>query len=161
MTNFEKYKDELMKTKENFGFSKTKQKIGVCAWVNNNIETVKCEDCLFDEPSICCCDSEKIKWLYKEADEPVLTNNELELIKALNKATGKEWKYILRTISNKILIFCNNSRTVMMSSDFANSLYYSNEDYIVIDENNKTLFKNIKFDDRIYDIKNKKFIKIK
>jgi hypothetical protein len=49
----------------------------------------------------------------------------------------------------------------MLSCDLANSLYYSNEDYIVIDENNKTLFKNIKFDDRIYDIKNKKFIKIK
>jgi hypothetical protein len=161
MTNGEKYKDDLMKIEGDFGFSKTKQKIGVCYCADDNIETVECEDCLFNELPTCCYESEKIKWLYKEADEPVLTNNELELIKALNKATGKEWKYILRTISNKILIFCNNSRTVMMSSDFANSLYYSNEDYIVIDENNKTLFKNIKFDDRIYDIKNKKFIKIK
>jgi hypothetical protein len=161
MTNGEKYKDDLMKIEGDFGFSKTKQKIGVCYCADDNIETVECEDCLFNELPTCCYESEKIKWLYKEADEPVLTNNELELIKALNKATGKEWKYILRTISNKILIFCNNSRTVMMSSDFANSLYYSNEDYIVIDENNKTLFKNIKFDDRIYDIENKKFIKIK
>jgi hypothetical protein len=161
MTNFEKYKDDLMKIKGDFGFSKTKQEIRACYYENNDVETIGCEDCLFNELPTCCYESEKIKWLYKEADEPVLTEDDFEFIKALNKATGKEWKYILRTISNKILIFCNNSRTVMLSNDFANSLYYSNEDYIVIDENNKTLFKNIKFDDRIYDIKNKKFIKIK
>jgi hypothetical protein len=153
MTNFEKYKNDLMKIEGKFAFDKNTKKIIRCA------DSINCENCLFDMGN--CYESDRIKWLYEEYKEPILSDNELEFIKALNKATGKEWKYILRTISNKILIFCNNSRTVMLSSDFANSLYYSNEDYIVIDENNKTLFKNIKFDDRIYDIKNKKFIKIK
>jgi hypothetical protein len=154
MTNFEKYKEDLLKIEGSFAFDKNAKKITRCN------ASMNCKDCLFDEGN--CYESDKIKWLYEEyKKEPVLSDDELKLIKALNKATGKEWKYILRTISNKILIFCNASRPVIMSSDFANSLYYSNEDYIVIDENNKTLFKNIKFDDRIYDIENKKFIIIK
>jgi hypothetical protein len=153
MTNFEKYKDDLMKIEGCFAFNKNTKKITRCD------DSIICKDCLFEMEHP--CENGKIKWLCEEYEEPILSDDELEFIKALNKATGKEWKYVLRTISNKILIFCNNSRTVMLSCDLANSLYYSNEDYIVIDENNKTLFKNIKFDDRIYDIKNKKFIKIK
>jgi hypothetical protein len=160
MTNFEKYKDDLMKTKGDFGFSKTKQKIGVCGWVNNNIETVKCEDCLFDEPSTCCCDSEKIKWLYKEADEPVLTNNELELIKALNKATGKEWKFIGRNKIGEVILFTDEP----LIQNNAFGIYFKKEKGYCLYMNGNYLFSNIAYDAGgcgLYDIENKVYHKYK
>jgi hypothetical protein len=158
MTNFEKYKDDLMKTEEDFGFSKTKQKIGVCGWVNNNIETVKCEDCLFDEPSTCCCDSEKIKWLCKEAD--VLTNDELEFIRVLGKIKKTKYKFIARSLDGQIIFFTCKPSVFFQFAQTGNYYYYTNrKNYVVFFEDVKDLFQGIKNKDGLYDIINKRFIK--
>jgi hypothetical protein len=160
MTNFEKYKDDLMKTKGDFGFSKTKQKIGVCAWVNNNIETVKCEDCLFDEPSTCCCDSEKVKWLCKEADESVLTNDDFEFIKVLEKIKKTKYKFIAKSLSGHVTLFVSKPFIYPQSTRTGNYYHYTNrKNCVVFFEDTKDLFQGIKGKDGLYDIENKCFIK--
>jgi hypothetical protein len=154
MTNFEKYKDDLMKIEGDFGFSKTKQKIGVCYCADDNIETVECEDCLFNELPTCCYESEKIKWLYKEADEPVLTNDELELIKSISKVVEKEIKYMARDNLNNMRFFETKPKINVLRN------YYSlNECSIFIEVMNGDIFHGIQHKDGLYDIENKCFIK--
>ena len=65
MTNFEKYREEILKITQNgnhFAVPKKAQVPMVCT-------RLSCIDCLFGG----CCEPEKIRWLYEEAVEPVLT----------------------------------------------------------------------------------------
>ena len=140
MTNFEKYKDDLMKIEGEFAVDKNTREIVKC---NSNIE---CEDCLLNSG---CSESNKIKWLHEEYKKSILSDDELELIKALNKVMGKEYKYIIRDRVGLIRFFETKPRI--------NEL--KNYGYIYIGSNYGILFPNITHKDGIYDIKNKCFIK--
>lgn len=60
MTNFEKYKDEMLNLKGGVAFSNGK--IVSC-------ETLRCEDCSFYKNDGKQCDIEFIKWLYEDDGE--------------------------------------------------------------------------------------------
>lgn len=94
MTNFEKYKDELIKIEGDFAFDKNTREVVGCNTLNGVERRIECEDCLFNSGN--CFESDKIKWLYSEYKEPVLSDDELELIKAISKATDKAYKYLTR-----------------------------------------------------------------
>jgi hypothetical protein len=146
MTNFEKYKDNLMKIEGCFAFDKNTKKIIRCA------DSISCEHCLFDTKN--CCEKSKIKWLYEEYKEPTLSDDELELINILNKINGKKYKYICRN-GNSLVLFSEKPPMAKWGVRFADS------NYLIITEHNnaKNLFLNIKFEDGLYDIENKCFIK--
>lgn len=154
MTNFEKYKDDLIKIEGAFAFDKEQQKIVGCRDSADGIEEcIDCKDCLFNNTQY-CFESDKIKWLYKEYEPPVLSDDELELIKAIGKATKKEYKYLARQ-EGKIYLFTN--KPFVHRSSFGNS-YISNYYFTYISDINETLFKNIENEIGIYDIENKIFI---
>jgi hypothetical protein len=142
MTNFEKYKDDLMKMEGCFAFDKNTKKITRCN------ASMNCKDCLFDEGN--CYESDKIKWLYEEYKEPILSDDELELINILSKVNGKKYKYI-----------CRNCNSVFLFSEKPPMDRLDKCKYFIITEhsNVKNLFLNIKFEDGLYDIENKCFIK--
>lgn len=146
MTNFEKYKNDLMKIKGCFAFDKAQQRVTKCdAHIN-------CKDCLFDEGE--CFESDKIEWLYKEYEPPVLSDDELELIKAISKATNKEYKYLAKQ-EGKVYLFTN--KPFVHRGAFGNS-YTSNDYFAYISDKDETVFQNIKNEIGIYDIENKIFI---
>lgn len=149
MTNFEKYKDKLIKIKGDFAFDKDTEEIVGCNTLNGIERRIECEDCLFNSGN--CFESDKIKWLYSECKEPILSNNELELINVLSKISGKEYKYIARN-GHRAFLFADkppiDEYGVLLSR--CNHLDISGH----ID-----LFSNIKFTDGVYDIENKCFIK--
>ena len=150
MTNFEKYKDDLMKIEGSFAFDKNTREIVGCDTSDGVERCIVCEDCLFHEGD--CFESDKIKWLYSEYKEPILSNDELELIKALNKAMGKEYKYIARDLHGVIRLF-------EIKPDIGKSgNYYGEYTYIDIASGDKVSFPNITHKDGLYDIKNKCFI---
>ena len=147
MTNFEKYKDDLMKIEGDFAFDRNTEKIVRCD------NCINCGDCMFNSTG--CLDSDKIYWLCKEHRESILSNGELELIKALNKAMGKEYKYIARDTTRNIRFFeTKPNRNVLKN-------YYNLVDgYTYMGIQYGLLFPNIKFEDGLYDIENKCFIKV-
>lgn len=147
MTNFEKYKDDLMKIEGTFAFDKNTREIVGCDTTDGIKRCIKCEDCLFNLGN--CSESDKIQWLCKEYKELVLSDDELELIKAFNKAMGKEYKYIIRDRVGLIRFFETKPRI--------NEL--KNYGYIYIGSNYGILFPNITHKDGLYDIRNKCFIK--
>lgn len=144
MTNFEIYKDELLKIEGEFALDKTKQRIIECG------TDIDCEDCIFNEN---CFESDKIKWLYKEYESPVLSDDEIELIKAIGEATKKEYKYLTRQ-KGKIYLFTN--KPFVHRGAFGNS-YTSNNYFVYISDKDETLFQNIENEIGIYDIKNNIF----
>ena len=154
MTNFEKYKDDLMKIEGSFAFDKNTREIVGCDTSDGVERCIVCEDCLFHEGD--CFESDKIKWLYSEYKEPILSNDELELIKVLSKINGKEYKYIAK-YRNHIYLFSNKP-----PMDKYGILFTSICDYLNINIYNESmdLFSNIKFEYGLYDIKNKCFIKV-
>ena len=91
MTNFEKYKDDLMKIEGTLAFDKNTREVVGCGC--DSTRRIDCEDCLFNAGN--CSEGDKIKWLYEEYKEPILSDNELELIKALNKSMGKNINILL------------------------------------------------------------------
>lgn len=146
MTNFEKYKDDLTKIKGRFAFDKNTKKIVRC---DNRID---CKDCLFDN---CCLESNKIEWLYKEYEEPILSDDELELIKILSKINGKEYKYIYRS-RYRVFLFSEKPPIDKFGVRFTDKCKY-----LLIDNRKdaKNLFSNIKHKDGLYDIEDECFIK--
>lgn len=143
MTNFEKYKDDLMKIEGNFAFNKVKRRVIECG------TDIDCEDCIFNGN---CFEDVKIKWLYKEYKEPILSDDELELINILSKINGKEYKYIAK-----------NGRCAFLFADKPlideyGALLNSREHLDI--SGRIDLFSNIKFTDGLYDIKNKCFIEV-
>ena len=144
MTNFEKYKDDLMKIEGSFAFDKNTRKIGRC----DTEDGIACEDCLFNAGT--CFEGDKIQWLCEEYKEPILSDDELELIKAFNKVMGKEYKYVARDTGGLIRFF-------ETKPSIDKSKNYYGHTYIGIQ--NGKLFPNLKFKDGLYDIENKCFIK--
>ena len=135
-------------------FDKEQQKIVGCRDSADGIEEcIDCEDCLFNNTQY-CFESDKIEWLCKEYEPPVLLNNELELINAISKATNKEYKYLAKQ-KGKIYLFTN--KPLVHRGTFGNS-YTSNNYYAYISDKDETLFQNIKNEIGIYDIENKIFI---
>ena len=152
MTNFEMYKDELMEIDGEFSFDKNTRKIGRC----DDADDIDCENCIFNEGN--CFESDKLKWLYSEYKNseyktPILSDDELELIKALNKAMGKEYKYAARDTDGLIRFFEIKPSINVLKN------YYNIHGYTYIGSNNGVLFSNITHKDGLYDIKNKCFIK--
>ncbi|MBQ3943342.1 MAG: hypothetical protein II669_03405 [Elusimicrobia bacterium] len=147
MTNFEKYKDYLMKIDGEFAFNKNTREILSCS------SCINCDDCIFNERN--CAESDKIKWLCKEYEEPILSDDELELIKAISKATNKEYKYLAKQ-EGKIYLFTD--KPFVHCSAFGNS-YTSNRYFAYISDKDETLFQNIENESGIYDIENKTFTK--
>ena len=144
MTNFEKYKDDLMKIEGEFAVDKYTRGIVKC---NSNIE---CEDCLLNSG---CSEKDKMKWLYEEYKKPILSDDELELIKALNKAMGKEYKYIARDTDGFIRFFETKPCINVLKN------YYNKYGYTYIGSKDGVLFSNITHKDGLYDIENKCFVK--
>lgn len=99
-------------------------------------------------------ESDKIEWLYKEYESPVLSDDELELIKAISKATNKKYKYLAKQ-KGKIYLFTN--KPLVHHDTFGNS-YTSDNYFAYISDKNETLFQNIENEIGIYDIENKIFI---
>ena len=147
MTNFEKYKDDLMKIEGEFAFNKNTREILRCDG------RISCKDCIFNEWN--CTGSDKIKWLCKEYEKPILSDDELELIKAISKVTNKEYKYLAKQ-EGKIYLFTN--KPFVHCSAFGNS-YTSNRYFAYISDKDETLFQNIENESGIYDIENKTFTK--
>lgn len=148
MTNFEKYKDVLMKMNGDFAVDKNSKKIAECNTLGDAERGIDCVDCIFYDES--CFDSDKLKWLYSEYEEPILSNDELELINILSKINGKEYKYIYRN-GNYVFIFSDKQNINKCGMTLDES------DYIEI-TGRTDLFSNIKSEHGLYDIKNKCFI---
>jgi hypothetical protein len=129
-------------------FDKNAKKITRCN------ASINCKDCLFAEWD--CSESEKIKWLYEEYKEPILSDNELELINSLSKINGKKYKYICRNC-NSVFLFSEKPPMDKFGVRFTDKC-----NYLIITEhsNDKSLFLNIKFEYGLYDIENECFIKI-
>ena len=146
MTNFKKYKEDLMKIKGRFAFNKNTREIVRC---DNHIDY---EDCIFNDIED-CIESDKIEWLYKKYEEPILSDDELELISIIGKINGKDYKYIARDLYDIIRLF-------EIKPDIGKSgHYYGEYTYIDSASGNEILFSNITHKDGLYDIKNKCFIK--
>lgn len=152
MTNFEIYKEDLMKIEGHFAIDKARRRVVGCG-ADGLEECIDCKDCLFNDAQY-CLESDKIKWLYKEYDPPVLSDDELELIKAISKATNKEYKYLARQ-DGKIYLFTN--KPFVHCGAFGNS-YTSNNYFAYISDRDEILFQNIENKIGIYDIKNKIFM---
>lgn len=151
MTNFEKYKDDLMEIEGSFAFNKYTEKIVKCGW------NISCSDCAFD---FNCLESSKIKWLRKEYEESILSDKELELIKVLGKVTGINYKYIAKDAYGGIELFVRKPCFGKLEN------YYSEYEYTYVDIASKDKsgdevlsFPNITYEDGLYDIENKCFIK--
>lgn len=146
MTNFEKYKEDIMKIDGSIAFDKTTRKVIECCNVS------KCENCEFNEN---CYESVKIKWFYKEYVPQVLTDNGIDLINTLSKINEKKYKYITRN-GNRVFLFFDKPPIDKYGVRFTSGC-----NYLIITENNNTknLFLNIKFEYGLYDIENKCFIK--
>jgi hypothetical protein len=152
MTNLEKYKDDLMKIEGCFAFNKNTKKITRCD------ASMNCRDCLIGAGD--CYESDKIKWLYEEYKEPILSDNELKLIKALNKATGKEWKFIGRNKIGEVILFTDEP----LIQNNAFGIYFKKEKGYCLYMNGNYLFSNIAYDAGgcgLYDIENKVYHKYK
>ena len=143
MTNFEKYKDDLMEIEGVFAFNKHTKKIVKC---NKNIS---CRDCVFN---FNCLERNKIKWLYEEHEEFILSDNELKLIKDISEVTNKEYKYVHRS-GNHVLLFCDKPPIDKYG------ILLDETDYIDI-SGHMHLFSNIEFMNGLYDIKDECFIEI-
>lgn len=145
MRKFEAYKDDLMKIEGEFAVDKNTREIVRC---NSNIE---CEDCLFNSG---CSERDKIRWLYEEYEKLILSDDELELIKTLNKVLGKEYKYVARDKYNVIRLY-------EIKPNGKSGTYYGAYTYIDggVGSEGRILFPNIMHKDGLYDIENKCFIK--
>lgn len=152
MTNFEIYKDDIIKLEGDFAVDKNTKEIVGCNTLDDIERCIDCVDCIFNNE--CCFKSTKIKWLCEEYEEPILSDDELELIKAIGKATKKEYKYLAKQ-EGKIYFFTN--KPFVHRGAFGNS-YTSNNYYACISEKDETLFQNIDNEIGIYDIENKIFI---
>jgi len=148
MTNFEKYKDDLMKIEGIFAFDKNTRKVAEC----DTTDGIACEDCLFN--SMDCYEGNKIRWLCEEYKEPILSDDELEFIKVLSKISEKKIKYIHKT-SHRVFLFSDKPPIDKYGILLDKSNYYDLSGYGYID-----LFPNIKFTDGLYDIENKCFIEV-
>lgn len=146
MTNFEKYKDDLIKTEGDFAFNKNTRKVVRCD------RHINCKDCLFISRS--CSEVGKIQWLYEECEPLVLSDDELELIKAIGKVTKKEYKYAARDADGVIRLYETKPCTDKSGN------YYGEYTYADIGTWDR-LFSNITHKDGLYDIENKCFIKEK
>ena len=149
MTNFEKYKDDLIKIEGSFAIDKNTKEIVGCNTLNGVERRIECEDCIFNDGN--CFESDKIKWLYEEYKPPVLSDDELELINILSKINGEEYKYIRRS-SRCIYIYSDKPNIDKYGIILNGSNYLEIADHI-------DLFPNIKLKDGVYDIENKCFIK--
>ena len=154
MTNFEKYKGELMKIEGSFAVNKNTRKIAGCDTTDGVKGCIDCKNCLFNDTQD-CFESDKIKWLYEEYKPPVLSDDELELIKILGKINGSEYKYIARNGYGVIRLFKTKPRTNKTGN------YCGKYTYIDAASGDKILFPNITYEDGLYDIENKCFIKEK
>lgn len=148
MTNFEKYKDDLIKIEGEFAVDKNTRKIAEC---NCNIE---CVDCLFNSGN--CSESDKMKWLYSEYKEPILSDNEIELIDILGKINRKKYKYVAKDADDVTRLY--EVKPIKPRADKSGN-YYGEYIYVDIGACDKILFSNITHKDGLYDIENKCFIK--
>ena len=100
MTNFEKYKDEILEianTSEH-GFSLCDGKIEKCA-------TASCEICKFDNND-CSCESAMLKWLYEEADAVDWTKVPVDA-KVIVSQDGTKWykRHFAKINNGKVYTF--------------------------------------------------------
>ena len=136
-----------MKIDGEFAFNKHTREILKCGG------RISCKDCIFNEWN--CTGNNKIKWLYKEYEEPILSDDEFDLIKNIGRIKNKRYKYVVRTKSGEISLFVD--KPTVLEDDFGR--YCSSKRYFSVLDSEKILFQNIRYEDGIYDIENKTFIK--
>lgn len=113
MTNFEKYKDEILPlAKNNWGFAFRMNKITAC-------KLSECENCIFTGS----CIANRIKWLYEEYQEPApkLTKAERGFCEIVE--TG----YIARDLVNNSISYYSAKPYIDSHNYFWNSPYTSIE----------------------------------
>ena len=152
MTNFEKYKNKLIKIEGDFAFDKNTKEIVGCNTLDGVERYIECEDCLFNSTG--CLESDKIHWLCKEYEKPILSDDELELIDILGKINRKEYKYVVRDAYGIIKLF-----EIKPALNKAGN-YYGEYTYVDIGLWDKIVFSNITHENGLYDIKNKCFIEV-
>lgn len=148
MTNFEKYREEIEKLKNKYSF--TLDLDGNVADCNN----IPCCNCKFQD--FATCKNSRINWLFKEYEESILSDDELDLIKAIGKATNKKYKYLAKQKGGRTTLFTNKPFINNYTYGYS---YTTNNDFADISNKGLTLFENIKNESGIYDIENKCFIK--
>lgn len=80
MTNFEKYKERLLKIVDSMD-----EGIAVCNGVPYSCEDAPCDDCDFYCGGSGSCEARFIRWLYQEYEEkPKLTEGQYHFLKALS-----------------------------------------------------------------------------
>lgn len=146
MTNFEKYKDDLIEIEGEFAVNKNTGEVTRCD------SYIECKDCIFFSRN--CAESDKIQWLYEEYKEPVLSDDELELIKVLGKINEKEYEYVVRDKYGIIRLFEIKPHIDKTGNPYSEYIYAD------IGIAGRNLFTNIAYEDGLYDIKNKCFIKV-
>lgn len=121
MTNFEKYKDEILKISKNGTIAVNKQKN-----MPVHCSTTPCSECIFRSDT---CTSQLINWLYEEYQEPApkLTKKE----RAFCEILGTDY-YIVRDKAGRLLItslepFTDGEKWMIMGPLF--------ESFIKIDQN--------------------------
>lgn len=151
MTNFEKYKDDLIKIEGDFAFDKNTKEVVGCNTLDGVERRIDCVDCVFNEGD--CFESDKIKWLYSEYT--ALTDAEINLINTLEEMTGTIYNFIVRDAYDEIYLFSN----IPIAKDNRQYKYYlSQNDCLSISDRTKKLFPNIQYKDGIYDITEKCFL---
>lgn len=87
MTNFEKWKDEILKlAKNNRIFAVDKRDMSVY-----DCENISCCECTFQDGSY-DCNNERIMWLYEEYQEPPVDWSKVEVdTKVLVSDSGNHW----------------------------------------------------------------------
>lgn len=147
MTNFEKYREEIEKLKNKYSFTLDLDGNVV------NCNDILCCNCKFQD--FVTCKNSKINWLFKEYEESILSDDELELIKNIGRIKNKRYKYVVRMESGAISLFVD--KPTVLEDDFGR--YCSSKRYFSVLDSEKILFQNIRYEDGIYDIENKTFIK--
>ena len=155
MTNFEKYRKDIEETGYRFGYDIKTNKVTKCDLMNcSDCEFSSLNNCEFISLNNCDCRHRQIKWLYEEYI--VLTDAEINLINTLSGMTGVTYNFIVRDAYDEIYLFSN----IPIAKDNRQYKYYlSQNDCLSISDKTKKLFPNIKYEDGIYDIENKCFIK--
>lgn len=100
-----------------------------------------------------------LKCLYSAYEKSILTEDEINLIELLGKMKGESYKYITRTKDGGIMLYVGKPTS---HYDIYNNwyCYYANTSCFCINKkDNYTMFSNIQFENGIYDIENKCFIK--
>ena len=112
MTNFEKYKDEILKTvnlNENgvFGINKQTNEFKFCMYLD-------CENCLFYKRHV-PCGRLKFDWLYKDYKKTIVLDDFTKEL--LTRLYTKGYRYIVKEASGEVRVYENKPHKSVLDWD--------------------------------------------